>query len=62
MTFQILCSGTKVNKAIPDIAIYICDSTFYQASLQVNSPNPVQTYGHEVKGVLWVFCALPHAW
>lgn len=62
MAFQILCSGTKVNKAVPDIPICICDSTFYQTSLQVNPKDPVQTRGHEVKGLYWVFCAHPHAW
>lgn len=29
MAFRILCSGTKANKPIPDIPIYICDKTLY---------------------------------
>lgn len=45
MTLQILCSTTKVNKALPDIPVCICDSTFYQMSLKVSSKDPVQTCG-----------------
>lgn len=39
-TFQSLCFGTKVNKALSDIPICIYDSTFYQMSLQAELLRP----------------------
>ena len=51
MTFQVSCSGTKVNKAITDIPICISDSTFYQTSLLFSPKDPAQICGHEVKGL-----------
>ena len=62
MTFQVSCSGTKVNKAITDIPICISDSTFYQTSLSFSPKDPAQICGHEVKGLYWVFCSYLNAW